>query len=66
LWLRQFERPVLVVWGRRDRLFKPSMARRLVATLPQARLVEVEDATTFVSLDQPARLADEIAGFASG
>jgi pimeloyl-ACP methyl ester carboxylesterase len=64
-WLAGFDRPVLVVWGRRDRLFKLSLARRLVATFPDARLVEVDDATTFVSLDQAARLADEIAGFAT-
>jgi pimeloyl-ACP methyl ester carboxylesterase len=64
-WLSRFDRPVLVVWGRRDRLFKLSMARRLVATFPDARLVELDDATTFVSLDQPARLADEIAAHAS-
>ncbi len=62
-WLSRFERPVLVVWGRSDRLFEMSTARRLVATFPDARLVEVEDATTFPSLDQPARLADEIAAF---
>jgi len=63
-WLAGFDRPVLVLWGRRDRLFKLSMARRLVATFAQARLVEVDDATTFVALDQPERLADEIAAFA--
>ena len=63
-WLGEFERPVLLVWGRRDRLFPMSSARRLVDTFPQARLVEVDDASTFLSLDQPARLADEIAAFA--
>ena len=63
-WLARFDRPVLVLWGRRDRLFKLSMARRLVATFAHAQLVEVDDATTFVALDQPERLADEIAAFA--
>jgi pimeloyl-ACP methyl ester carboxylesterase len=63
-WLRRFERPVLLVWGRRDRLFKLSLARRLASTFPDAHLVEVDDATTFVALDQPARLAEEIATFA--
>jgi len=65
-WLARFDRPVLVVWGRRDRLFKLSLAHRLVATFPHARLVEVDDATTFVSLDQGGRLADEIAAHTSG
>jgi len=64
-WLRGYERPVLLVWGRRDRLFKLSLARRLTSTFPDARLVEVDDATTFVALDQPARLAEEIAAFAA-
>jgi pimeloyl-ACP methyl ester carboxylesterase len=64
-WLRRYERPVLLVWGRRDRYFKLSLARRLLGTFPGARLVEVDDASTFVALDQPARLAEEIAAFAS-
>jgi pimeloyl-ACP methyl ester carboxylesterase len=63
-WLGRFDRPVLLVWGRRDRGFTLSLARRLAATFPDARLVEVDDASTFVALDQPARLADEIAAFA--
>src|SRR5262245_7819120 len=63
-WLGLFDRPVLVVWGRQDRLFKLSMARRLVSAFPDARMVEVDDATTFVALDQPTRLVDEIVAFA--
>ena len=41
------------------------LAHRLVGTFPDARLVEFPDALTFVSLDQPARLAEEIDGFAA-
>ena len=33
-------------------------------TFPDARLVEFPDALTFVSLDQPGRLAEEIGRFA--
>ncbi len=59
-WLARFDRPVLVVWGRRDRFFTLSLGERLVATFPDARLVVVDDALTFLALDQPALLAEEI------
>ena len=32
--------------------------------MPDARIVRIPDASTFVMLDQPKRLADEIAKFA--
>ncbi|GAA4690064.1 alpha/beta hydrolase [Nocardioides conyzicola] len=63
--LSGFERPVLLCWAPEDRFFRIELAHRLVAAFPDARLVEIADARTFVSLDQPGRLADEIAGFAS-
>ena len=31
--------------------------------MPNARLVQIPDAKTFVPIDQPQRLADEIAAF---
>jgi hypothetical protein len=31
--------------------------------VPNAKLVEIPDSRTFVPIDQPQRLADEIAGF---
>ncbi len=64
-WLRAFEKPVLLVWAPKDPFFKLALAQRLEQTFPDARLIEVEDAMTFVALDQPALLADEIASFAS-
>jgi pimeloyl-ACP methyl ester carboxylesterase len=39
--------------------------RRLASVFRDARLVEVPNAAAFISLDQPARLADEIAAFAA-
>jgi pimeloyl-ACP methyl ester carboxylesterase len=56
-----FVKPVLLVWGAADRFFKLSLAERLVHTFADARLVTVPDARTFVALDAPERLADEIA-----
>jgi pimeloyl-ACP methyl ester carboxylesterase len=56
-----FVKPVLLVWGAADRFFKLSLAERLTDTFADARLVTVPDARTFVALDAPERLADEIA-----
>jgi pimeloyl-ACP methyl ester carboxylesterase len=62
--LPEFHRPVLICWAPKDPFFKIDLARRLVETFPDSRLVEFPDALTFVSLDQPARLAQEIGAFA--
>jgi pimeloyl-ACP methyl ester carboxylesterase len=63
--LRGSELPVLLAWAPDDRLFKLASAKRLAAEIPNASLVEIPDSSTFVPLDQPRRLADEIAGFAA-
>jgi pimeloyl-ACP methyl ester carboxylesterase len=59
-----FRKPVLLCWAPDDPFFKLSLGRRLESTFPDARLVEFPDARTFVALDQPDRLAREIASFA--
>jgi pimeloyl-ACP methyl ester carboxylesterase len=64
--LRRFERPTLLAWAPGDRFFKLRYAQRLAAEMPNARLVTIENSRTFVSEDQPERLADEIASFVSG
>lgn len=56
-----FDKPVHLVWGTADRFFKLYFARRLCVTFPNASISEVEGAHAFVSLDDPQRLADEIA-----
>lgn len=63
--LSGFAKPVLLVWGSADRFFRVDLARRLAEVLPDARLVEVAGGRTFLPLDEPQRLADEIvaAGF---
>jgi pimeloyl-ACP methyl ester carboxylesterase len=58
--LGAFAGPVSLVWGQADRFFKPALARRLRDAFADAQLVEVEDSRTFVALDEPQRLADEI------
>ena len=52
-WLGQFEGPVRLVWGTRDKHFTIQLGRRLAAAFPLARLDEVADATTIVSVDRP-------------
>jgi pimeloyl-ACP methyl ester carboxylesterase len=61
--LARFDRPTLIAWAPEDRVFKLSDAQRLADTIPGARLETIEDARTFVSLDQPERLAELIAAF---
>lgn len=62
--LRSSTLPVLLTWAPGDRLFPLKYAQRLAGEIPNARLVEIPDAATFVPLDQPGRLAEEIASFA--
>ena len=51
---------MLLCWAPNDPFFKYDLAKRLLATFPDATLVEFRGARTFVSLDQPERLAEEI------
>lgn len=62
--LSKSQLPLLLTWAPGDKLFPISYAERLARETPNARIVEIPDAKTFVPLDQPQRLADEIATFA--
>jgi pimeloyl-ACP methyl ester carboxylesterase len=62
--LSRQERPTLLAWAREDRFFKPEFAARLAETIPGARLEWIDDSYTFVSEDQPERLASLIEEFA--
>lgn len=61
--LPRFDRPVLVLWAREDRLFPPAHAPRLAALFADARVVWIEDSYAFVSEDQPAATAEAICTF---
>ncbi|MFJ1557704.1 alpha/beta fold hydrolase [Streptomyces mirabilis] len=61
--LPRFDRPVLVVWARGDRVMPPEHGRRLAALLPRGRLVEIDDSYTLVPLDRPTELARAIREF---
>lgn len=58
--LADFAKPVVLIWGQRDRFFKPEYARRLHALLPDSTLIEVADGLTFIPIDAPEAVADGI------
>ena len=62
--LRGSQLPILLAWAPGDRYFPISYAERLASESGNARVVPIADAKTFVALDQPQRLAEEIAEFA--
>jgi pimeloyl-ACP methyl ester carboxylesterase len=64
--LRGSQLPMLFAWAPGDKLFPLSYAERLAGEAGNARIVEIADANTFVALDQPQRLSEEIAGFVAG
>ncbi len=58
--LRSYPGPAVIAWSRRDRLFPPRDAERLVQTLPDATLHWIDGALTFSSLDQPEAVAGAV------
>jgi pimeloyl-ACP methyl ester carboxylesterase len=62
--LRTFDRPAMLAWAVEDRFFKVSFAEKLADTINGATLERIEESYTFVSEDQPERLAELIARFA--
>lgn len=63
--LRGSQLPIRLLWAPGDRLFPISYAERLAGEAGNAKVVSIPDAGTFVPLDQPARVAEEIADFAA-
>lgn len=63
--LRGSALPILLTWAPGDRYFPLKYAERLAGEAGNARIVQIPDAKTFVPLDQPGRLAEEIAAFAA-
>jgi pimeloyl-ACP methyl ester carboxylesterase len=63
--LGEFAGPVLIAWASEDRFFPVSHAHELAQRFANARVVLIDDSYTFVPLDQPMRLVELIADFAS-
>ncbi|MBB5787787.1 alpha/beta fold hydrolase [Jiangella mangrovi] len=58
--LDRFAGPVTLAWGTDDRAFTTKLGRRLQQCFRDAAFVPVPKSRTFVPLDAPRRLADEI------
>ena len=58
--LPQFTKPVTLVWGQKDRCFTPELGRRLAGLFSNGKLIEVPNAKTFVSLDDPNVVIDAV------
>ena len=63
--LDRFDKPVLLLWGTADPFFKVALGERLQAAFPNARFTPIDGARTFVALDEPDRVADEISAFST-
>ncbi|MEV0012930.1 alpha/beta hydrolase [Streptomyces sp. NPDC051840] len=61
--LRDFERPVLIVWATEDRLMPREHGPRLAELYPQSQLVEIADSSTLIPEDQPEQLAQTLIDF---
>jgi pimeloyl-ACP methyl ester carboxylesterase len=57
----QFTGPVRVLWGEGDPFFRTELGRQLSEAFPHGTLTTVPAGRTFLSLDHPGELADEIA-----
>ena len=57
--------PVLVVWGRDDRIVPLECGERYAKALPRARLEVVEGAGHFVEMEKPNELAELVTAFVS-
>jgi pimeloyl-ACP methyl ester carboxylesterase len=57
--------PLRLLWASGDKFFPLKYAERLASEMNNAEIVPISNAKTFVPLDQPQRVADEIARFAS-
>ncbi len=63
--LRSSDLPIRLLWAPGDKYFPISYAERLAGEAKNASIEQIADASTFVSLDQPQRVAEEIAEFAA-
>jgi pimeloyl-ACP methyl ester carboxylesterase len=59
----RFGRPVLLIWGEECEFFPMTGAQRLASDFPDATLVSVPGARTWVPVDNPAAVADAIGAF---
>jgi pimeloyl-ACP methyl ester carboxylesterase len=56
----QFTGPVRILWGEADSMFRLKLGRQLAEAFPHATLATVPAGRTFLPLDHPDRVAEEI------
>ena len=56
-------RPALILWGMRDRAFRPNQLARWRDTLPDARIVELTNAGHWPHEEAPAQVITELRAF---
>jgi pimeloyl-ACP methyl ester carboxylesterase len=61
--IRRFERPVLLVWGDSCEFFPLADAHRLASDFPNASVLPVRGASTWVPVDNPVAVSDAIVDF---
>jgi pimeloyl-ACP methyl ester carboxylesterase len=61
--LRTSDVPIRLLWAPGDKFFPIKYAERLAGEVKNAEIVQIQNAKTFVPLDQPQRVAEEIAEF---
>jgi pimeloyl-ACP methyl ester carboxylesterase len=55
--------PTLVMCGVADQLTPPECSQEIAALVPEARLVMLEDCGHMLTMEQPARVSEELAGW---
>ena len=63
--LRHFDKPALLLWGDADPFFRLELAQRLANCFPLATLSIIDGARTFLPLDAPVAVAQNIRDFIS-
>ncbi|GGY49843.1 alpha/beta fold hydrolase [Parvularcula lutaonensis] len=63
--LARVEAPTLIIWGREDQVISPDDGSKMVAVMPRAELVLLEDIGHVAHEEDPERVAREIERFLS-
>ena len=61
--LSRFPRPALIVWASEDRMMPLEHAHGMAALLSDSDLIEISDAYTLLTIDQPAMVAADLRAF---
>jgi haloalkane dehalogenase len=60
------DKPILLVWGMKDKVLKPAMLDRFVAGFVGAKVVKLDTCGHFPQEEQPQKVIEALQGFISG